>query len=126
MPYLTQVAFLRAVLGPQAVPCPTLNVGTSFPTIINAALGSTATSYVFSPYTDDISFELGAFLKSLDMIASRLLSAVTHFSTRPAALQAARVSGLLLSACACLLYRRIHLQGRQRHWVHVSMLACMA
>ena len=48
------------MLGPLAVPCPTLNVGTSFPAVINAALGSAATSYTFSPYTDDTSFELGA------------------------------------------------------------------
>ena len=59
---LSQVAFLRSALGALAVPCPTLNVGTAFSAIINAALGSKATSYAFSPYDNDLDFLLGAFL----------------------------------------------------------------
>ena len=57
-----QVAFLRNALGKAAAPCPTLNVGSAFSAVINAALGSKATSHNFSPYTNDLDFLLGAFL----------------------------------------------------------------
>jgi hypothetical protein len=55
-----QVAFLRSALGANAVPCPTINVGSAFSAIVNAALGSKATSYNFSPYNNDLDFLLGA------------------------------------------------------------------
>jgi hypothetical protein len=59
---INHVAFLRSALGANAVPCPTINVGSAFSAIVNAALGSKATSYNFSPYNNDLDFLLGAFL----------------------------------------------------------------
>lgn len=54
-----QVAFLRSALGAAAVPCPKLDIGAAFTAIINAALGTKATSYKFSPYNNDLDFLLG-------------------------------------------------------------------
>lgn len=62
------MAFLRSALGAAAVPCPTLNVGSAFSAIINAALGSKATSYNFSPYTNDLDFLLGEPLSQAPLL----------------------------------------------------------
>ena len=53
-----QVTDLRAQLGSAAVPCPAMDIGSSFTTIANAALNV----YGFFPYNTDINFLLGKLL----------------------------------------------------------------
>ena len=53
-----QVTDLRAQLGSAAVPCPAMDIGSSFTTIANAALNV----YGFFPYNTDINFLLGRLL----------------------------------------------------------------
>ena len=50
-----QVTDLRAQLGSAAVPCPAMDIGSSFTTIANAALNV----YGFFPYNTDVNFLLG-------------------------------------------------------------------
>nr|QOL01135.1 putative extracellular protein CSOL_059a [Pseudococcomyxa simplex] len=59
---INHVAFLRSALGAAAIPCPQIDIGAAFSAVINAALGTKATSYKFSPYDNDLDFLLGAFL----------------------------------------------------------------
>ena len=56
-----QLAFLRRTAGAAAVPCPQINIGSSFDTIIQAALESRAGNSVFSPYDNDVNFLLSAY-----------------------------------------------------------------
>jgi hypothetical protein len=60
-----QVAFLRSALGAAAIPCPQIDIGAAFSAVINAALGTKATSYKFSPYDNDLDFLLGETPPSL-------------------------------------------------------------
>lgn len=53
-----QLAFLRKAAGAAAVPCPQIDIGGSFNTVIKAALGGRAGDNVFSPYTNDVNFLL--------------------------------------------------------------------
>lgn len=46
---------LRAQLGAKAVPCPTMDIGNSFTTIVNKALGIAG----FFPYNTDTNFLIG-------------------------------------------------------------------
>ena len=55
------MADLRAHLGAAAVPCPTMDIGSSFTQIINKALGIDG----FFPYNTDTNFLLGMLQKSL-------------------------------------------------------------
>ena len=65
---LLQVAFLRAQLGAAAVPCPALNIGSSWAAIVNASLGNQAiSSYSFSPYTSDLDFLFGTLVGTVPM-----------------------------------------------------------
>ncbi|BDA42306.1 Desiccation-related protein PCC13-62 [Coccomyxa sp. Obi] len=55
---INHVTDLRAYLGADAVPCPKMDIGSSFTSIGNKALGVSG----FFPYNSDINFLLGAFL----------------------------------------------------------------
>jgi hypothetical protein len=55
-----QVAFWRQLLGAQAVPCPAVNIGSAFNTIVSTALGSEALGKTFSPYGSDLEFIFSA------------------------------------------------------------------
>ena len=46
-------------LGTAAVPCPQMDVGPGFATIVKAALGSANMNTTFSPYNNDLDFLLG-------------------------------------------------------------------
>ncbi len=50
-----QVNDLRAQLGSAAVPCPQMDIGSSFTTIVSKALNI----YGFFPYNTDVNFLLG-------------------------------------------------------------------
>ena len=54
-----QLTLLRTMLGPAAIPCPAMNIASSFATVVATSLGSAATS-TFSPYTNDLDFLVGA------------------------------------------------------------------
>lgn len=54
------MADLRAHLGSAAVPCPTMDIGSSFTQIINKALGIDG----FFPYNTDTNFLLGMLQSS--------------------------------------------------------------
>lgn len=58
---LNHVIFLRTALGPAAVPMPNINLGSSFSSAANAALGAQL-SPPFTPYGSDLAFLLGAFI----------------------------------------------------------------
>ena len=74
---LLQVAFLRNQLGAAAIPCPTLNIGSSWAAIVNASLGNQAiSSYTFSPYTNTLDFLFGTLLAPL---CAPLRSLALHF-----------------------------------------------
>lgn len=55
-----QLAFLRRSASQDAIACPQINIGSSFPAVIKAALDDRAGSYFFSPYANDIDFLLSA------------------------------------------------------------------
>ena len=59
-----QVNFLRGLLGPSAVPCPLMNIGSAFSDVANTALDTTLEP-AFSPYADDMNFLLGKPLSSV-------------------------------------------------------------
>ena len=57
------VAYLRAALGPAAVPCPLVDIGGAFETAAQLAFNSsTPLSPPFSPYESDLFFILGAYI----------------------------------------------------------------
>lgn len=58
---LNHVIFLRTALGSAAVPMPNINLGSSFSSAANAALGAQL-SPPFTPYGSDLAFLLGAFI----------------------------------------------------------------
>ena len=58
------MADLRAHLGSAAVPCPTMDIGSSFTQIINKALGIDG----FFPYNTDTNFLLGMLQESLHLL----------------------------------------------------------
>ena len=65
-----QVGDLRAQLGAAAVPCPAIDIGSSFEAIANKALGITG----FYPYSSDTNFLLGGTM---------LRNCVNHLTTLP-------------------------------------------
>ena len=54
-----QLSLLRTMLGPAAIPCPGLDLSSSFATVVATSLGAAATT-TFSPYTNDLDFLVGA------------------------------------------------------------------
>ena len=72
--------FLRAALGPCAVPAPAISLSTAtFSAIANAALNSTG--LVFAPYFDDIAFLMSVFVyEDVGVTACAWLRAALHFS----------------------------------------------
>lgn len=58
---IKHVELLRAALGDAAVECPKMDIGPAFAAAADAAVGITLDP-PFSPYTDDYSFLLGAFV----------------------------------------------------------------
>ena len=64
-----QVTDLRAQLGDSALPCPTMDIGSSFTTIINKALNIDG----FFPYNTDLNFLLGKDTAACPQFSSKLL-----------------------------------------------------
>lgn len=58
---IAHVEFLRAALGPAAVPCPEMDIGSAFKTAANFA-ASTILEPRFDPYANDIFFLHAAFI----------------------------------------------------------------
>lgn len=58
---IAHVDLLRAALGDAAVPCPLVDIGPAFAAAADAAFGTTL-SPPFSPYSNDVTFLLGAFI----------------------------------------------------------------
>lgn len=58
---IAHVDLLRAALGDAAVPCPLVDIGSAFAAAADAAFGTTL-SPPFSPYSNDVTFLLGAFI----------------------------------------------------------------
>ncbi len=87
---LAHVRFLRAALGPAAIAEPTINLSTSWTTLVIAA-GLIAPGQTFSPFTDDISLLLGAYV--IEDVCVTALAGAARLLTNPDNVEAA--AGLL-------------------------------
>ena len=77
---LGHVRFLRAVLGSAAIAEPSINLSTSWTTLAIAA-GLIAPGQTFSPFTDDVSFLLGAYV--LEDVCVTALAGSARLLTNP-------------------------------------------
>ncbi|GAQ82932.1 hypothetical protein KFL_001290230 [Klebsormidium nitens] len=89
---INHVKFLRTALGDAAVPEPAIDIGPAFAVAANAAANATLDP-PFSPYTDDVTFLLGAFIFE-DVGVTAYGGAVPLFSDKNVAGVAARILGV--------------------------------
>lgn len=87
---LAHVRFLRAVLGANAIAEPAINLSTSWTTLAIAA-GLIVPGQTFSPFSDDISFLIGAYV--LEDVCVTALAGAARLLTNPDHVEAA--AGLL-------------------------------
>lgn len=87
---LAHVRFIRAVLGANAIAEPSINLSTSW-TNLAIASGLIAPGQTFSPFSDDISFLIGAYV--LEDVCVTALAGAARLLTNPDNVEAA--AGLL-------------------------------
>ena len=77
---LAHVRFIRAVLGSNAIAEPSINLSTSW-TVMAIAAGLIVPGQTFSPFTDDVSFLLGAYVLE-DVCVSALAGSARLLSSK--------------------------------------------